>query len=256
VASALLSVPVLVLSMVPALQFDNWQWLVLQLATPVVVWGGWPFHRAAWLNLRHGTATMDTLISVATLAAWLWSLYALFFGEAGVAGMKMEFDPIPEPGAGDDQIYLEVAAVVTTFVLAGRHFEARAKRRAGAALTALLKLGAREASRLDVDGNEDRVGSPLRRLHPRGRMREGRPRLSTTSDWSGGLSRRSMRTATSKSRTSSSTLTSSTTSRLTLSSRPVPRASNTRCGSSTTPSATFGSRFRTRSPRATRSSSW
>ena len=157
VASALLSVPVLVLSMVPALQFDNWQWLVLQLATPVVVWGGWPFHRAAWLNLRHGTATMDTLISVGTLAAWLWSLYALFFGEAGMTGMKMEFDLIPEPGAGADQIYLEVAAVVTTFVLAGRYFEARAKRRAGAAITALLELGAREASRLDADGNEEQV---------------------------------------------------------------------------------------------------
>jgi Cu+-exporting ATPase len=157
VASALLSVPVLVLSMVPALQFDNWQWLVLQLATPVVVWGGWPFHRAAWLNLRHGTATMDTLISVGTLAAWLWSLYALFFGEAGVTGMKMEFDLIPEPRAGADQIYLEVAAVVTTFVLAGRYFEARAKRRAGAAITALLELGAREASRLDADGNEEQV---------------------------------------------------------------------------------------------------
>jgi Cu+-exporting ATPase len=158
VASALLSVPVLGLSMVPALQFDNWQWLVLQLATPVVVWGGWPFHRAAWLNLRHGTATMDTLISVGTLAAWLWSLYALFFGEAGMTGMKMEFDLIPEARAGADQIYLEVAAVVTTFVLAGRYFEARAKRRAGAAITALLELGAREASRLDADGNEDRVG--------------------------------------------------------------------------------------------------
>ena len=157
VASALLSMPVLVLSMVPALQFDNWQWLVLQLATPVVVWGGWPFHRAAWLNLRHGTTTMDTLISVGTLAAWLWSLYALFFGEAGMTGMTMEFDLIPERGAGADQIYLEVASVVTTFALAGRYFEARAKRRAGAALTALLELGAREASRLDVDGNEDRV---------------------------------------------------------------------------------------------------
>ncbi|HWH94106.1 MAG TPA: heavy metal translocating P-type ATPase, partial [Baekduia sp.] len=157
VASALLSMPVLVLSMVPALQFDNWQWLVLQLATPVVVWGGWPFHRAAWLNLRHGTTTMDTLISVGTLAAWLWSLYALFFGEAGMTGMTMEFDLIPEPGAGADQIYLEVASVVTTFALAGRYFEARAKRRAGAALTALLELGAREASRLDADGNEDRV---------------------------------------------------------------------------------------------------
>ena len=157
VASALLSAPVLLLSMVPALQFDNWQWLVLQLATPVVLWGAWPFHRAAWLNLRHGAATMDTLISLGTLAAWLWSLYALFLGDAGMTGMKMEFDLIPEPGAGADEIYLEVAAVVTTFVLAGRYFELRARRRAGAALTALLELGARDASVLDSDGNERRV---------------------------------------------------------------------------------------------------
>jgi P-type Cu+ transporter len=173
VASALLSVPVLVLSMVPALQFDNWQWLVLQLATPVVVWGAWPFHRAAWLNLRHGTATMDTLISVGTLAAWLWSLYALFFGEAGVTGMKMEFDLIPQRGAGADQIYLEVAAVVTTSVLAGRYFEARAKRRAGAAITALLELGAREVSRIDADGNEDRVGVELLKVGDRFLVRPG-----------------------------------------------------------------------------------
>jgi P-type Cu+ transporter len=157
VASALLSAPVLLLSMVPALQFDNWQWLVLQLATPVVLWGAWPFHRAAWLNLRHGAATMDTLISLGTLAAWLWSVYALFLGDAGMTGMKMEFDLIPEPGAGADEIYLEVAAVVTTFVLAGRYFELRARRRAGAALTALLELGARDASVLDSDGNERRV---------------------------------------------------------------------------------------------------
>jgi P-type Cu+ transporter len=157
VVSALLSVPVLLLSMVPAFQFDNWQWLVLQLATPVVVWGAWPFHRAAWLNLRHGAATMDTLISVGVLAAWLWSLYALFLGDAGMTGMTMEFDLIPEPGAGVDEIYLEVASVVTTFVLAGRYFEARAKRRAGAAITALLELGARDASVLDPDGNERRV---------------------------------------------------------------------------------------------------
>jgi Cu+-exporting ATPase len=155
--SALLSLPVLLLSAVPAFQFDNWQWLVLQLATPIVVWGAWPIHRAAWLNLRHGTATMDTLISVGVLAAWLWSLYALFLGDAGMIGMRMELDLIPERGSGVDAIYLEVASVVTTFVLAGRYFEARAKRRAGAAIEALLELGARDASVLDADGTERRV---------------------------------------------------------------------------------------------------
>jgi Cu+-exporting ATPase len=154
ILSALLSAPVLLLSMVPALQFDDWQWLVLQLATPVVLWGGWPFHRAAWANLKHGAATMDTLISVGTLAAWLWSLYALFLGDAGMAGMKMEFDLIPSPGGGADHIYLETAAAVTTFVLTGRYLEARAKRRAGSALEALLELGAKEVSLLEPDGGE------------------------------------------------------------------------------------------------------
>jgi P-type Cu+ transporter len=152
--SALLSGPVLLLSMVPAFQFENWQWLALQLATPVVVWGAWPLHRAAWANLRHGAATMDTLISVGVLAAWLWSLYALFIGDAGMAGMKMEFDLVPSPGEGTDEIYLEVAAVVTTLILAGRYFEARAKRRAGAAIEALLELGAKEVSLLEEDGTE------------------------------------------------------------------------------------------------------
>jgi Cu+-exporting ATPase len=132
VFSALLSFPVLVLAMIPSLQFDNWQWLSLALVSPVVVWGGWPFHRAAWANLRHGSATMDTLISVGTLAAWLWSLYALFLGDAGMKGMRMSFDLIPRSGEGVNQIYLETAGVVTTFLLAGRYFEARAKRRAGA----------------------------------------------------------------------------------------------------------------------------
>jgi Cu+-exporting ATPase len=162
VGSALLALPVLVLSMVPGFQFDNWQWLALQLATPVVLWGGWPFHRAAWLNLRHGTATMDTLISVGVLAAWLWSLYALFLGDAGMTGMEMPFELIPDPGAGADEIYLEVAAVVTTFALAGRYFEARAKRRAGAALKALLELGAKDVTVLDPDGGQRRI--PIEQL--------------------------------------------------------------------------------------------
>ena len=142
--AALLSVPVLLLAMIPALQFDNFQWLSLQLVTPVVLWAAWPFHKAAWANLRHGAATMDTLISIGTLAAWLWSLYALFLGDAGANDMRMSFDLIPRAGAGADQIYLETAGIVTTFLLAGRYFEARAKRRAGAALKSLLELGAKD----------------------------------------------------------------------------------------------------------------
>ncbi len=159
IGSALLSVPVLLMSMIPALQFDNWQWLALQLATPVVLWGAWPFHRAAWANLRHGAATMDTLISVGTLAAWGWSLVALFFLGAGDPGMRMGFDLVLDPGAASDHIYLEVAAVVTTFILAGRYFEVRAKRQAGAALAALLELGAKEVSVLGHDGVERRVAT-------------------------------------------------------------------------------------------------
>jgi P-type Cu+ transporter len=157
ILSGVLSLPVLLLSMVPAFQFDNWQWLAFNLATPVVLWGGWPFHQAAWANLRHGTATMDTLVSLGVLAAWLWSLYALFIGDAGMPDMRMGFDLIPEAGAGANEIYLETASVVTTFILAGRYFEARARRRAGAALTALLELGAKDVAVLDADGNERRL---------------------------------------------------------------------------------------------------
>jgi Cu+-exporting ATPase len=160
--AAVLSLPVLLLSMIPSLQFDRWQWLALQLATPVVIWGAWPFHRAAWANLRHGAATMDTLVSLGVLAAWLWSLYALFLGDAGADGMRMELTLIPKAGGGADEIYLETAAVVTTFILAGRYFEARAKRRAGQALRALLELGAKDVSILDPDGRERRV--PVERL--------------------------------------------------------------------------------------------
>jgi Cu+-exporting ATPase len=159
--STALTVPVVLLSMVPALQFDNWQWLCLTLAAPVVVWGAWPFHRAAWTNLRHGTATMDTLISVGTLAAFGWSLYALFLGEAGDPSMRMAFDLTIERGAGAHEIYLEVAAGVTVFILAGRYFEARAKRRSGAALRALLELGAKDVSVLR-DGMETSI--PIEQL--------------------------------------------------------------------------------------------
>jgi Cu+-exporting ATPase len=157
IASAVLSVPILLMSMVPRLQFDNWQWLTLQLATPVVLWGAWPFHRAAWANLKHGAATMDTLVSMGVLAAWLWSLYALFFGEAGASGMRMSFTLVPKAGGGSSEIYFETAAVVTTFILAGRYFEARAKRRAGAALRALLELGAKDVAVLDATGAERRI---------------------------------------------------------------------------------------------------
>jgi Cu+-exporting ATPase len=159
VISALLSLPVLLLAMIEPLQFDNWQWLSLQLATPVVLWGGWPFHRAAWASLKHGTATMDTLISVGTLAAWGWSVIALFFLDAGDPGMRMPFDLVVGRDESASQLYLEVASVVTVFILAGRYFEARAKRRAGAALEALLELGAKEANVLGDDGVERRVAA-------------------------------------------------------------------------------------------------
>jgi P-type Cu+ transporter len=155
--AALLSVPALALAMVPALQFDNFQWLSLNLVTPVVLWAAWPLHQAAWANLRHGAATMDTLVSVGTLAAWLWSLYALFIGDAGMNDMRMAFQVIPEAGAGADQIYLETAGIVTTFVLAGRYFEAKAKRRAGSAMKALLELGAKDVAIVDADGAERRI---------------------------------------------------------------------------------------------------
>ncbi|WP_250280488.1 MULTISPECIES: heavy metal translocating P-type ATPase [unclassified Frankia] len=160
IVSGVLSLPVLLLAMVPALQFDNWQWLSLALAAPVVLWGGLPFHRAAWANLRHGAATMDTLVSIGTLAAFGWSLYALFFGHVGtqgMTGMVMPAASAADRGGGADSVYLEVAAVVTTLILTGRSFEARAKRRAGAALRALLELGARDVTVLR-DGQERRIG--------------------------------------------------------------------------------------------------
>ncbi|SNX59008.1 Cu+-exporting ATPase [Streptomyces sp. TLI_55] len=161
VVSAVLAVPVVLLSMIPALQFDNWQWLALTLASPVVVWGGLPFHRAAWTNLRHGAATMDTLVSLGTLAAYGWSLWALFLGDAGMAGMKDEFTFTVSRMDSASTIYLEVAAGVTTFILLGRYLEARSKRRAGAALRALMELGARDVAVLR-DGREVRV--PVSRL--------------------------------------------------------------------------------------------
>ncbi|TFC54833.1 copper-translocating P-type ATPase [Cryobacterium sp. TMT2-15-1] len=156
ILSAVLATPVLLLSMIPPLQFTNWQWLALTLAAPVAVWGAWPFHRAAWVNVRHGAATMDTLISIGVLAALGWSLYALFLGMAGVPGMTMAFTFTATPGSGADEIYLEVASAVTVFILAGRYFEARAKKQSGAALKALLELGAKETTLLR-DGVETTV---------------------------------------------------------------------------------------------------
>ncbi len=159
--SAALSIPVAVLSMIPVLQFTNWQWLALTLAAPVAIWGALPFHRAAWINARHGAATMDTLISVGVLAAFGWSLYSLFLGTAGEPGMRMTFNLFGS--SHGEEIYLEVASAVTVFILAGRYFEARAKRDSGAALRALLELGAKEAVQLQ-DGQEVRV--PVTALKP------------------------------------------------------------------------------------------
>ncbi|WP_331716151.1 heavy metal translocating P-type ATPase [Pseudoclavibacter sp. 13-3] len=156
IGSVVLSVPVIAMAMIPALQFTNWQWLSLTLAAPVVVWAAWPFHRAAWINLRHGAATMDTLISLGTLSALIWSLYALFFGMAGLPGMHHTFELTIAPSEGSDNIYLEVAAGVTMFVLAGRFFEMRSKRQASAALRALLELGAKDVAVLR-DGREQRI---------------------------------------------------------------------------------------------------
>ncbi|MBO0655932.1 copper-translocating P-type ATPase [Streptomyces triculaminicus] len=154
--SLVLAVPVVLMAMVPALQFDNWQWLSLTLAAPVVVWGALPFHRAAWTNARHGAATMDTLVSIGTLAALGWSLWALFFGHAGMPGMRHGFDFAVSRTDGSSSIYLEAAAGVTAFILAGRYLEAKSKRKAGAALRALLELGAKDVTVLR-DGRETRI---------------------------------------------------------------------------------------------------
>ncbi|WP_245899806.1 heavy metal translocating P-type ATPase, partial [Nonomuraea indica] len=156
ITSLVLSVPVIAMAMAPVLQFTNWQWLSLTLAAPVVVYAGWPFHKAAWTNLRHGAATMDTLVSLGTLAAFGWSLWALFFGTAGQPGMTHPFEFTIARTDGSMNIYLEAAAGVTAFLLAGRYFEARSKRRAGAALRALLELGAKDVAVLR-DGAEVRI---------------------------------------------------------------------------------------------------
>src|SRR4051794_14845774 len=157
--SVALSVPVVVLAMAPAWQFDYWQWLSLVLAAPVVVYGGWPFHRAAFVNLRHGAATMDTLVSLGTLAAFGWSLWALFLGDAGLPGMT---HPFSLTARGGGAIYLEAAAGVTTFLLAGRYLEARAKHRAGDALRSLLELGAKSVTVLRPGAEREIPAADLR----------------------------------------------------------------------------------------------
>ena len=157
ITAVVLSVPVVAMAMVPALQFEYWQWLSLTLAAPVVTYAAWPFHRAAFTNARHGAATMDSLISVGTSAAFLWSLWALFFGTGGTPGMTHPFELTIERTDGAGNIYLEAAAGVTAFILAGRYFEARAKRKAGAALRALLELGAKDVTVLRADGGEQNL---------------------------------------------------------------------------------------------------
>ncbi|MFB4421359.1 heavy metal translocating P-type ATPase [Streptomyces sp. QL37] len=162
VTAVLLAAPVVAMAMIPALQFEYWQWLSLTLAAPVVTYAAWPFHRAAWTNARHGAATMDTLISVGTSAAFLWSLWALFLGTAGMPGMTHPFEFTISRGDGAGNIYLEAAAGVTAFILAGRYFEARSKRKAGAALKALMELGAKEVTVLR-EGRE--ITLPTAGLH-------------------------------------------------------------------------------------------
>ncbi|MFE6980308.1 heavy metal translocating P-type ATPase [Streptomyces griseus] len=172
VTAVLLSVPVIAMAMVPALQFDYWQWLSLTLAAPVVTYAAWPFHRAAWTNAKHGAATMDTLISVGTSAAFLWSLWALFFGTAGMVGMTHPFELTIARSDGAGNIYLEAAAGATAFILAGRYFEARSKRKAGAALKALMELGAKEVTVLR-DGVETTIPTAALQVGDRFLVRPG-----------------------------------------------------------------------------------
>ncbi|SPF05569.1 heavy metal translocating P-type ATPase [Streptomyces sp. MA5143a] len=173
VTAVALAVPVIAMAMVPALQFEYWQWLSLTLAAPVVTYAGWPFHKAAWTNARHGAATMDTLISIGTLAAFGWSLWALFLGTAGTPGMTHPFELTIARGDGSGSIYLEAAAGVTSFILAGRYFEARSKRKAGAALRALLELGAKNVTLLRPDGSEVTVPATDLRVGDRFLVRPG-----------------------------------------------------------------------------------
>jgi len=164
IGSAILSVPILAMSMISALQFDGWQWVALALTLPVVFWGGWPIHRATWVNLKHGALTMDTLVTVGTFAALGWSLYNLVFGGAGEIGVDMSFQFLPGREESSMHIYLEEAAVITTLIMLGRYFEARATARAGSAIESLMRLGAKDAALIDANGVEHRV--PVNQLWP------------------------------------------------------------------------------------------
>ncbi|MBJ7354048.1 MAG: copper-translocating P-type ATPase [Thermoleophilaceae bacterium] len=164
IGSALLTIPVLAFSMIPGLQFDYWQWISLALTLVVVLWGGWPIHRSTWVNLRHGAMTMDTLVSIGTLAALTWSIYNLVFGGAGEIGMNMSFEFLPGRDEDGMHIYLEEAAVITTLIMLGRYFEARATARAGLAIASLMRLGAKDAALLKADGSERRV--PVSEINP------------------------------------------------------------------------------------------
>ncbi|HLS01145.1 MAG TPA: cation transporter, partial [Beutenbergiaceae bacterium] len=161
IGSIVLSVPVILISMIPALQFPNWQWLMLTLTAPVIVWAGYPFHRATWVNLRHGATTMDTLVSLGTISALGWSVYALFFGTAGEVGLKHHFEFSIQPSDGAANIYLEAAAGITMFILIGRYMEHRSKRRAGEAIRELMSLGAKDVAIL-VGDTEQRI--PIEQL--------------------------------------------------------------------------------------------
>lgn len=158
IGSAILTLPVMLLSMIPALQFTGWQWVVAALTLPVVVWGAWPFHKAAFKAARHLASTMDTLVSLGVIAATTWSLWALFFGGAGTLGMTMSVSLMPRAGGHGSmpELYFEVAAVVTTFLLAGRYAEHHSRRSAGDALRSLLEMGAKEASRVTISPNGNR----------------------------------------------------------------------------------------------------
>ena len=171
--SALLALPVVIVSMISSLQFDGWQWWCLVLATPVALWGAWPFHIAAWRNARHATATMDTLISIGTLAAFAWSVYALVLGDAGEIGMKMHAQWRVESGSGAEQIYFEVASAIPVFLLAGRYFELRSKRRASAAIRSLLGLLPDQVHVVDDDGNEQTIAIDQLRVGQRFSARPG-----------------------------------------------------------------------------------
>lgn len=171
VVAAILTIPVLLISMIPAWQFDYWQFMMFMLATPVVFWAGWPFHRAAWANLRHGSASMDTLVSVGTLAAWGWSTWAILFGHASHVGMQHEWALVPSNTDPSMNIYFETAAVLVTVILLGRWLEERSRRTAGAALHELSRLlptevrlvdtSATSATELLVNRSSVRVGQTI-----------------------------------------------------------------------------------------------